>query len=148
MKGNVYHCWADEDLLYVGVSNNVQTRLLAHSKTADWWPLKTRTTLTPFDNMLAAGQAEWEAIYRDQPIFNILGKDERYMHSVVNGCDVCNSANTASLHSAGWELSETWDSMRTAYQLGLVHGHTTKGRLRLSIPDLISWNANRKATEE
>ena len=63
------------ELLYVGVTRHVQTRLRYHAKHQPWGHkiASQRTVLEYFDTADAAGDAEGNAIESDHPLYNIRG---------------------------------------------------------------------------
>lgn len=62
-------------LLYVGASVNVFTRLRAHRQYAEWWPLAHEATVTRYENRRMARHVEAIAIREERPQFNVT--DER-----------------------------------------------------------------------
>lgn len=67
----VYRAYdADERLLYVGISMNLDGRLSKHRSSA-WWPLVEEITIQWFDGREAAKAAEREAILNESPIYNL-----------------------------------------------------------------------------
>lgn len=68
----LYRCYsASGELLYVGVTWNVPSRMLSHQSTAAWHPAVVRTTSEEFPTRAAARAAEEAAIQSEQPTFNI-----------------------------------------------------------------------------
>nr|WP_221374324.1 GIY-YIG nuclease family protein [Actinoplanes polyasparticus] len=61
-------------LLYVGCSENVLKRFRRHSrpysKSAAWWPLQVRHSLTTYPNLVVALAAELHAIATESPLYN------------------------------------------------------------------------------
>ncbi|MFE2973326.1 GIY-YIG nuclease family protein [Streptomyces sp. NPDC059258] len=62
---------ASERLLYVGISNNLQTRWHHHTISKPWWHLVTRRDIQWHPDRTAADAAETEAIVTEEPLFNI-----------------------------------------------------------------------------
>lgn len=61
---------ADEQLLYVGITDGVDTRFKAHQKSAEWWPLMVRRDIEWFDTRRDAMRAEATAIKTEGPLYN------------------------------------------------------------------------------
>lgn len=67
----VYRAYdAEERLLYVGISMNLDGRLTKHRRTA-WWPLVAEITVQWFDGRELAKSAERAAILNENPLYNI-----------------------------------------------------------------------------
>ena len=64
------HFSADGDLLYVGISLNVLSRLEAHRNGAIWFYDIARIEVEWFPSRIKAEYAEHEAIKADRPLFN------------------------------------------------------------------------------
>lgn len=60
----------DGDLLYVGISMNLDGRLAKH-RGSIWWPEVDEITVKWFDGREAAKSAERRAIAEEQPRYNI-----------------------------------------------------------------------------
>lgn len=72
-KAAVYRLYAaDGALLYIGSAYDPETRYKAHTQTA-WWPLVTSRTEEWFDNRSLAYAAETDAIWIEQPRHNEVG---------------------------------------------------------------------------
>lgn len=68
---DVYWVYDAEDrLLYVGMSYQLEQRLLSHHKNKDWWPRAARIETETFPNRPLAREREWDAIWNDKPLFN------------------------------------------------------------------------------
>lgn len=65
---------ADNELLYVGFTNNPIERFKQHSRQSSssqrWWPLQRRYTLTLFGSSVEAFEAEQIAIASEKPLYN------------------------------------------------------------------------------
>lgn len=61
----------DDRLLYVGISNEPERRLLAHRADKEWWPEVESTQLDWFDSRLEAARAETKAIADEGPAYNV-----------------------------------------------------------------------------
>lgn len=59
-----------DELLYVGISNNVLTRLRSHEKEKDWWPEVVRITIQECDDYTIAEAQEVAAIASELPRYN------------------------------------------------------------------------------
>jgi predicted GIY-YIG superfamily endonuclease len=63
-------------LLYVGVTNDIRTRLITHRATR-WWPMVHIVTRTEFAVASEARAAESVAIKAERPLYNIVGTYQR-----------------------------------------------------------------------
>lgn len=63
-------------LLYIGSTNDVRARLIAHRRTS-WWPRVAVVTRTEFPTASAARDAESAAIKAEAPLYNISGAYQR-----------------------------------------------------------------------
>lgn len=59
------------NLLYVGLTLNVDTRLASHRR-RDWWPETPDVAVQWFDGRVDAKAAEWAAIRDESPRHNIV----------------------------------------------------------------------------
>ena len=71
----LYRLYADQALLYIGITDNVGARLAEHAKSKRWWPLVTRKTLSWYGSRAEASAAEYRAITAENPIHNIRRTD-------------------------------------------------------------------------
>lgn len=62
---------ADDELLYVGITNSPETRWRHHKATQEWWPLVARKTVDWLDSRSEAAAAEIEAIHAEVPKHNL-----------------------------------------------------------------------------
>jgi hypothetical protein len=62
---------ARDNLLYVGVAVNPKSRWYGHRDDKPWWPEVTTRTIEWFDDRRAAERAEFEAIQKERPRYNI-----------------------------------------------------------------------------
>lgn len=60
----------NDDLMYVGISLNLEGRLSKHRR-REWWPEVDRMEVEWFDGREAAKAAERSAIYHENPTYNI-----------------------------------------------------------------------------
>lgn len=58
------------ELLYIGITNDLQLRWLQHAETSPWAWLVADTTVVWFPDRARAAAAERQAIRRDRPLFN------------------------------------------------------------------------------
>lgn len=61
---------ADDRLLYVGCTNNIDKRIAAHRWGADWWPDMTRLALAGPYNYETAREIEYAAIESERSLHN------------------------------------------------------------------------------
>lgn len=61
----------DDELLYVGISNNPERRFLNHRTTKPWWASVESTQIDWYETRLQAARAETKAIATEKPRFNI-----------------------------------------------------------------------------
>jgi predicted GIY-YIG superfamily endonuclease len=64
---------ADDRLLYVGCSGDLNKRLRDHRCKTDWFPAVARTTVEAFPTREEALAAELEAIHSEAPAHNMIG---------------------------------------------------------------------------
>lgn len=82
----LYRCYnAAGELLYVGVSMSVKTRLAAHGRERQWWPEVARITKEHFSTRAEALDAEFDAITSGQPRYNCV-------HTPIHGAVSHNKA--------------------------------------------------------
>jgi predicted GIY-YIG superfamily endonuclease len=65
---------ADDQLFYVGCSQDVGTRLSSHRSERDWFPEVVRTVVVAFSTREEALAAELVAIRTEDPMYNVTGK--------------------------------------------------------------------------
>jgi predicted GIY-YIG superfamily endonuclease len=58
------------DLLYVGISTNHRRRSQQHQCGSEWYADVSKITIEWFDDKHSARQAEADAIFNEQPIYN------------------------------------------------------------------------------
>ncbi|MET7900365.1 GIY-YIG nuclease family protein [Streptomyces sp. NPDC005355] len=69
----LYRCFdADEELLYVGISNDPANRWRQHQSTATWWRDVTMRTVEWYDDRPSAEAAERKAIQTECPRHNVI----------------------------------------------------------------------------
>lgn len=72
MRTAVYRFFdVDDDLLYVGMTNNPERRFLEHVESKVWWYEVDHFEVEWFDNRFLAEDAEVVAIWQEQPRYNI-----------------------------------------------------------------------------
>lgn len=59
-------------LLYVGIADNIPTRLKQHSKDKPWWPEVASTAFQQFPSRSEAEAAEKRAIKTERPVHNVM----------------------------------------------------------------------------
>jgi predicted GIY-YIG superfamily endonuclease len=64
---------ASDSLLYVGITNNIKGRFASHAADKPWWPDVARKTVEWHPTRSDAANAEWQAIRREAPRYNIQG---------------------------------------------------------------------------
>lgn len=70
---------ADDRLLYVGATINVQQRLRDHGRDKEWWSEVARTEVSePYESWDPAHAAEIEAIRAEHPAYNVVRYPERW----------------------------------------------------------------------
>jgi hypothetical protein len=69
----VYRCWADDELLYVGMSGNLFGRLGHHAVGKPWWPDVTDVDWDVFDSWTDASFTERWMITTYGPVHNLAG---------------------------------------------------------------------------
>jgi hypothetical protein len=74
-RTDVYRIYDDEGLmLYVGISYDACIRIRQHARTAAWWEMASRISVTTFADRWTAAKEEAFTIMMDAPPFNI-GRD-------------------------------------------------------------------------
>ena len=69
---DVYSCFSsDGELLYVGMTSDLTTRLLNHKYATSWWGQVARVTHTTVQNRPAARDLERNLIQSQAPRFNV-----------------------------------------------------------------------------
>lgn len=64
-------------LLYVGIADNIPSRLKQHSKDKPWWPEVASTAFQQFPSRAEAEAAEKRAIQSEQPLHNVVHNRNR-----------------------------------------------------------------------
>lgn len=79
----LYRAWADDELLYIGVTMNRRARFKLHSQSTWWWRLKTHVTTEHLGllDRKSARAIESQAIQDEQPLLNTMGR-----LCIVPGC--------------------------------------------------------------
>lgn len=71
LQTDVYWVFDAEDrLLYVGMSGQLQIRLLGHLQRSEWFARAARIETETFANRREAAERERQAIWDDKPLFN------------------------------------------------------------------------------
>ena len=68
---------ADGNLLYVGITNNLNTRWTKHAAEKTWWLLVAKRTVVMYGSRAEASAAEDKAILAENPVHNIQGREEK-----------------------------------------------------------------------
>lgn len=63
-------CRADWSLLYVGITDDLEARMEAHSREQSWWPEVAHRTVAWYDEREAADAAETLTIAAEKPLHN------------------------------------------------------------------------------
>ncbi|MEU4410679.1 GIY-YIG nuclease family protein [Streptosporangium sp. NPDC023963] len=66
----------DERLLYVGITDDLDTRWTTHAGNKHWWPNVARKAVEWHDNRVAAAKAERNAIIDESPLYNVTHSPE------------------------------------------------------------------------
>lgn len=67
----LYRWWDDADLLlYVGISDELFSRVNGHAKDSSWMEFAARSAITRYPSRAEAAAAEVEAIKSEHPLFN------------------------------------------------------------------------------
>ncbi|MYU24609.1 GIY-YIG nuclease family protein [Streptomyces sp. SID8352] len=61
----------DDQLLYIGIAVDPETRMRVHSREKTWWPLVAQRSIEWFTDRPAAEAAERSAIITEQPVHNV-----------------------------------------------------------------------------
>lgn len=125
---------SDGDLLYVGITNNVQRRMESHKSRKPWWWLSARIEIAWFECRDDALQAESVAIRDEGPLFNEAMPQPRsefggvleIRECVVCGCELVTETfvgddGPADAHErcdeSRWNAHTSgWESARRRYQ--------------------------------
>ncbi len=67
---------SDGDLLYIGMTCQIDERLMQHSREKSWYSEVSSTELEPFGNYQDAFNAELRAIEAEKPIYNVVGTNK------------------------------------------------------------------------
>lgn len=62
---------ADDNLLYVGITFNPQSRFTAHRRDKEWWRDIARISLSHYECRVDLAEAERQAIRDEQPLYNL-----------------------------------------------------------------------------
>jgi len=76
----------DKNLLYVGISLSVATRLMQHRQNSGWFDRISLVTVEKFPSREEALKAEVEAIKSENPRFNIQGKRKKISVELSRVC--------------------------------------------------------------
>lgn len=85
----VYYAWdADGELLYVGSSVKVATRIKGHMSQTPWWGGVRRLTFTEYDTELEVRRAELAAIAERPGIHNREGRRPAKVRGILDGIEI------------------------------------------------------------
>jgi hypothetical protein len=62
---------ADNNLLYVGITFNPQSRFTSHRRDKDWWRDIARISLSHYECRVDLAEAERQAILEERPLYNV-----------------------------------------------------------------------------
>jgi predicted GIY-YIG superfamily endonuclease len=68
---------ASDDLLYIGITNNLAARFAQHAADKYWWPEVARKTAVLYGSREEALAEETRAIPVEQPVHNVAGREEK-----------------------------------------------------------------------
>ena len=140
----VYRYWSDEELLYIGVTDDIFRRDHEHRKYDDWTERATSITLEHFSSRMMADCAEWRAIRLECPVFNTRGVEGEFNHRISHDCPHhCTLENTVRPYSAHWDLGIDQSVILDAYHRGEIHGHELLHGPKLLIASLVEWASTR-----
>jgi len=74
----LYRFWQDNNLLYIGITEQFFGRMDQHSTTKAWIKQTTHVTLQHFANRPSVEQAEKAAILAEKPLFNVIHNTKTY----------------------------------------------------------------------
>lgn len=154
----------DDQLLYIGITKNGQTRWDQHTSSKEWWPLVDHVTTEHFPNRDAALDAEKAAIQNDGPLFNVVHNGEKpskrrrrksdvYLRCSACGDEVTDGDLVVHCHERGRYRREKaeWEAElreHHASEAGVPYDQlegwqkwTIPGRLLLDMPDKAPWLA-------
>lgn len=80
----VYLAYADEEILYVGVTDDITTRIATHQRNlAPWYPKATRIAWQQYPDRASAERVESEYIRQLDPPYNTRGRVKRPIKPVT-----------------------------------------------------------------
>jgi predicted GIY-YIG superfamily endonuclease len=63
----------NDQLLYIGITSARKMRFQAHARIQPWWWRARTFTQESYSDRDSAARAEWDAIRREVPIYNVIG---------------------------------------------------------------------------
>jgi predicted GIY-YIG superfamily endonuclease len=143
----LYHFYgADDQLLYVGITERLGERWEAHMRTKPWWPAVRRQTVHWYPTRAKAAAAEVAAIVDEKPLYNVVhstrkrdGDDVSAALCVLETAEQALAQARMFLEAAAQRSadrsSETVDMDKLLNDLAIVIG---PDRVRLSaLPELL-----------
>lgn len=126
----------DDQLLYVGMTEDLDRRFMTHAVSSPWWGDAHRLVVESYDGYADAANAERAAILHQGPLFNVRRaqlNDDLPQQRMKNIRDMKTSEEAA--HVLGYKSSST---LRTAVREGrLKPAHVTPGgHYRWDLDDL------------
>lgn len=67
----LYRFWKDEELLYIGITCNIPTRVREHKNSKPWWTDVNQITLEHYATRQDVEAAERQAIQNEEPVWNV-----------------------------------------------------------------------------
>ena len=83
----VIHSMTSDEVLYVGITNDVKRRFKQHRGKQPWWPNSETASLECYTSWDDAAEAERSRIESWQPLYNIAGNAGRATNCTT--CEVC-----------------------------------------------------------
>lgn len=115
------HYDAEDNLLYIGVSSRISTRIKEHSKHSSWWNDIVKITLEHFQTREEVLKAERKAIINEFPKYNIKHANKS-ISDVVNEVDYHNkSCELVTARLVSVPISATVGNW--SYYLGIPESH-------------------------
>lgn len=123
------HFDADGQLLYVGITSDLQSRTSHHKATSAWFDKVARTTTVCFDTREAALAAEAAAITKEKPLHN---RDHAYRGEVGTVAEIISRWPTRrDLHADCKAVKPDVDlyAIHRWYQRGSINAHFWRAML-------------------
>lgn len=131
---------ADDVLLYVGISANLNRRMVDHRRSSSWWPNVRRGAVTWYRNRTIARRKEAEAINTEDPRYNIRHHNPNTIREPSTTPKIFQKPRMSFEHAAG-VLHVPADKLETWVQAGIAP-HTCRGsRVWFTPTDLCHFRA-------